>query len=372
MQIQLSLDNLLQLIGIGANSFIIVLLILVDKGVFTKSFFLKMFFLLLLFIQLFVFKELNDILVLGQDFLKLEKTITLFVLLASITSVFPVLFLYVDGLIKDRPALRQVKVLVPGVLLSMIFTLEVKYVLFGIPTLPLIIGKSMVIIIIAILFTLKTRKAVKHYQERLEQHLTDVEGISLNWVNKFWIYYLSFFVGFIIDSLELINGFTGFYTLALVSILGVTFVKNYMQYHAVNESLHLDDLKESSNKSEPEIQREVLESKDLGLFNKIKQVVEEKELYLEKSLTLNDLAKELGVNYKYITQAINEGSGKSFLEFINEYRTSKAKGLLSNRDNLSIPIEDIGDLSGFKSKTTFYKYFKSHFGETPSAFRKAQ
>ena len=102
---------------------------------------------------------------------------------------------------------------------------------------------------------------------------------------------------------------------------------------------------------------------------KIRKVTEDKELYLNRELNLDVLAKEVDLNKHDLSRILNEQIGRNFSEFINEYRISKAKRLLeegsSHLNMLGIAFE-----SGFNNKASFNTSFKKYTGMTPSQYKK--
>jgi len=106
------------------------------------------------------------------------------------------------------------------------------------------------------------------------------------------------------------------------------------------------------------------------IFIKTKTFLEKSEFFLNRNCTLSALANQINIPSNYISQAIHENADQNFNAFINEHRVQFAIGKISdsNHDNLS--LEGIGNLSGFQSKSTFYKAFKKVTGSTPAQYRK--
>ena len=102
----------------------------------------------------------------------------------------------------------------------------------------------------------------------------------------------------------------------------------------------------------------------------MESLLDEEKLYTIPDLSINTLAKKLNSNRTYLSKAINSVSGKTFNEFINEYRIAEAKRLLYSKDSELITIEAIGNKAGFNSKATFFRVFKSISGVTPNYFLK--
>lgn len=91
--------------------------------------------------------------------------------------------------------------------------------------------------------------------------------------------------------------------------------------------------------------------------------------YLEPRISIRQLAERMGSNETYISRALNQGLGVSFNTFINELRIEHAKQLISKSDK---SLLEIAFASGFNSKATFNRVFRTHSGATPSAFKASQ
>ncbi len=125
----------------------------------------------------------------------------------------------------------------------------------------------------------------------------------------------------------------------------------------------------SSESKIEEMQNEDTENQN-RLFSQVESLLETEKLYTNPDLNINTLAKKLNTNRTYLSKAINSVSGKSFIEFINEYRIAEAKRLLYSKESELITIDAIGNKAGFNSKATFFRVFKSIAGVTPNYFLK--
>jgi len=113
----------------------------------------------------------------------------------------------------------------------------------------------------------------------------------------------------------------------------------------------------------------IISERNEDIYKRVVDILKNKKLFLNKEFTIFDLAKELQINYKYISQAINQGLNKNFVTFINEYRIETAKEMLVSPDYSKYTIEAISEKAGFNSKSSFNNYFKKIIGQTPSEFR---
>lgn len=96
------------------------------------------------------------------------------------------------------------------------------------------------------------------------------------------------------------------------------------------------------------------------------------QAFLKQDLTLHQLANSLKINSKYLSQVINEKSGKHFMDFVNEYRVNLAKEILLKSSYQHYTIVAIAQEVGFKSRSAFYASFKKFTGQTPSEYKAAQ
>jgi AraC-like DNA-binding protein len=108
------------------------------------------------------------------------------------------------------------------------------------------------------------------------------------------------------------------------------------------------------------------------LYDELIVLFEKEKLYLQHDLSLADIAERLNSNKHYISNIINEKLNKNFYQFVNELRIKEAIELLKNPDKYLYTIESISQKAGFKSKSSFNKFFKEITGMTPSEFRKEE
>lgn len=109
-----------------------------------------------------------------------------------------------------------------------------------------------------------------------------------------------------------------------------------------------------------------------GSFESISSAVASQELYLDSSLSVDTLAKTLGYKARDLSEIVNSESGGSFYEFINGFRVEKAKSLLDSEKENRTSIEAIALICGFKSRSSFYEYFRKVTGKSPGDYRNQQ
>ena len=91
------------------------------------------------------------------------------------------------------------------------------------------------------------------------------------------------------------------------------------------------------------------------------------KIYLNPNLKLEELSKKIHIPVKKISYAVNELYGKNFIGFLNSFRISAAKKIISE-NYPKIKIDEVYTNVGFNSRSTFNRVFKSLEGITPIDF----
>lgn len=103
---------------------------------------------------------------------------------------------------------------------------------------------------------------------------------------------------------------------------------------------------------------------DQFLYDKVCRYMTEHKPFLVDTFSLQDLANALYTNRVYLSKTINHFSGKNFRQYVNYYRVMYAMDLF--RNNMSLRVSELAELSGFHSPTSFFQSFKKVMGEAPS------
>ena len=157
--------------------------------------------------------------------------------------------------------------------------------------------------------------------------------------------------------------------------------RNYIR-HLYEKNVQLLDVKVSAEQpvshsvgkqedSAPKYQNQLdQESKD-RLFERIKNVMDDIAIICKPDFSLQQLAVQVGSNYKYVSQVVNERYGKSFKQVLNEQRVREACRILNDpNQSAHLTIEAIAANLGFNSRSNFTVTFKRITGISPSDFMK--
>jgi AraC-like DNA-binding protein len=113
------------------------------------------------------------------------------------------------------------------------------------------------------------------------------------------------------------------------------------------------------------IQEKPLSNDDKILVNKLSGFMEINKPYLNPDLTLKDLAVLMNTNTSVLSNAINQGFGKNFNDFINEFRVNEFQRAVKEPNNKNLTFVAIAYDCGFNSKATFQRSIKKFTGKVP-------
>ena len=88
---------------------------------------------------------------------------------------------------------------------------------------------------------------------------------------------------------------------------------------------------------------------------KIKLLFDEGKIFLNKDLTIWEVARIVGTNRTYVSSVINNDFKQNFSSFVNSYRVKHAKMLQGNNPDIS--KQDLAEMSGFGSQVSMKRAF---------------
>lgn len=115
-----------------------------------------------------------------------------------------------------------------------------------------------------------------------------------------------------------------------------------------------------------------LSDADAQKLEGIKTYMDTEQPYLDSSLSLRKLAKQLTMPSQELSLLINHHLGRHFFDFINEYRIRAAQKILADPAQKDKTVLEILYEVGFNSKSSFNTAFKKHTDMTPTQYRKGK
>jgi len=128
-------------------------------------------------------------------------------------------------------------------------------------------------------------------------------------------------------------------------------------------------LPNDENKLKPYKNSSLTPEKRKELKEKILVYLKQEKPFLDPEMTQSKLASKLDISSHHFSEVLYYNIEQNFYKFINSYRVSEAQELIKNANYKNSKIMTIAYDSGFKSKTTFNRLFKSYTGLTPSEYR---
>ena len=87
----------------------------------------------------------------------------------------------------------------------------------------------------------------------------------------------------------------------------------------------------------------------------------------KSSIKIDELASHAGISRAECFRCFKRYTGKTPIEYLNDYRLSQAANMLITTELSAV---EIGLDCGFESQSYFGKLFKENYGATPLRFRK--
>lgn len=221
---------------------------------------------------------------------------------------------------------------------------------------------------------------LKKYREIYLENYADSSTATYKWLFQITCVFL---IAHSIVALKNILRYTGFREMflwinvlvgAVALLITCWFIMKALNhpelFRGVNSKLKLakDILPEVEEKTEcKDVQNNAISSKIL----KLKQYMDDKEPYLDQSLTIQELANQINIPVRDLSVLINHHMNQHFFDFVNEYRIKKAMGILKDHSKSQLTVLEILYEVGFNSKSSFNTSFKKYTNLTPTAYRKA-
>jgi YesN/AraC family two-component response regulator len=115
------------------------------------------------------------------------------------------------------------------------------------------------------------------------------------------------------------------------------------------------------------VQPDPVTEKKLTLLNSF---MTESEPYLEPTLSIYDLSKQLNIPAKDLSLLINHNLNQHFFDYVNGFRISKAMEMLKDPLKKELTVLEILYEVGFNSKSSFNTAFKKVTHLTPTEYRR--
>ena len=97
---------------------------------------------------------------------------------------------------------------------------------------------------------------------------------------------------------------------------------------------------------------------------------ESEKPYLNPDLRIVDVAEHLFTNKTYLSRAINIKFGKNFSQLVHWFRVRDAVEIYANDKSKTLSMQELHQMVGFRSMSTFNTAFSRYTGKTPGEWCK--
>ncbi len=198
---------------------------------------------------------------------------------------------------------------------------------------------------------------VRRYLSYIERNYSNLENIDVSWLRPVFIFA-------IISQLAWL--FTSLYASVFIDIL--YYISTLCLWTMVlHYSWHFQPVS-ISNEAAPALANSASINPLAISKEEFINIVVERELYLNKNLTLADLSHALKTNRTYMGKYLSGVCQMSFYDFINQLRIER-RSIPLMREHPEYTLEYVADESGFSSISTFRRAFTKVTGRTPSQYQ---
>ena len=211
-------------------------------------------------------------------------------------------------------------------------------------------------------------KYINEYNKMVENYYSNTEDKVVTFIKPLMIAFVATSIASFISNFVSRNYFTESIWLLAIPSLSFSALLLFTGFVGLTQNTYTREVvEETEEEPEQDIIPLTPEKEDI-MASEIRRLMDEKRLFLQPNLKINDLANMLNTNRNYIYNAINRGIGLSFAEYINKKRIEYAVQLIDQ--DREILLTDVAHQSGFSSPSAFYRNFKLYMDCTPSDYQK--
>jgi AraC-like DNA-binding protein len=216
-----------------------------------------------------------------------------------------------------------------------------------------------------LIYTIASFRMIMNYRSAIKDTLSSIEKVQLSWL----IFVLSgFFVKYTFDMWYSIGFMVTqkFLLLPLVlSRIALFLFLNIMIFKVLRQPQLFCGIEDGKNGKRFSLSKAVSKQ----YIAKLSAFMDKSKPYLDPDITLYDLAKQVNIPARSLSEVINCHLGKNFYEFINSYRIKESQKMLTDPSTYQRTVLEILYEVGFNNKSVFNNTFKKSTGMTPSQFR---
>ena len=225
-------------------------------------------------------------------------------------------------------------------------------------------------------------REVTRYKKVVQKEYSDYEMLNINWLWRLIFAVVPIILVWGVDLTRIALGHRNSSDFELVTWGFVVIFIYFVSYQAYKHKNLFEGIEEKPTEVSDKLPKSKYKerasnnpvlglSEDQEMIQRIKTHMETEAPYLDASLSIYQLARQLNIPVRELSLLINHKLNKHFFDFVNEYRVKKAMEILRDPGNNKITVLEILYEVGFNSKSSFNTVFKKYTGKTPTQYRKS-
>ena len=199
-------------------------------------------------------------------------------------------------------------------------------------------------------------RRIRRFNKTVEQLYADTENKEIEAIP---IILILFIVTSLVSTIVNVIGRQMFVDTVIIALPSVAFSALIfaLSWVGMQHNFSMRDIPEEQEKETDDSEKAtaVPSANSIIIYEKLENLMNNEQIFLQNDLLLNDVAKLLGTNRTYLLQALSSCAHMTFKEYINRKRIAHAEQLIAN--NPLMPKTEIATRSGYNSMSSFYRNY---------------
>ncbi len=221
---------------------------------------------------------------------------------------------------------------------------------------------------------------IRQYQSQLSSAYSDPESVNYAWLKllvvgfiilRLWSEFYLLMFTLITATLDAsLTELIDFNLLGVLANYGQLLLVSTLVFFALSDPRNILRVNKEILESIIKIDKRYSYSREQ--VGRVCNHMKKQQPYLNNQLKIDDLAQQVSLSPKLLSNLINREFKVNFFEYINRYRLEEVTAYLNNPEMDNQSIIELAFLAGYNSKSSFNRLFKLDTGKTPSQFRKGR
>ena len=194
-------------------------------------------------------------------------------------------------------------------------------------------------------------RRIRRFNKTVEQLYADTENKEIEAIPTILILFI---VTSLVSTIVNVIGRQMFVDTVIIALPSVAFSALIfaLSWVGMQHNFSMRDIPEEQEKETDDSEKvtAVPSANSIIIYEKLENLMNNEQIFLQNDLLLNDVAKLLGTNRTYLLQALSSCAHMTFKEYINRKRIAHAEQLIAN--NPLMPKTEIATRSGYNSMSS--------------------